>query len=437
MPLLPPVKIIILSFIIKSENTVSDFFVLEDYKKLQFPSCYSKQYFNFEGFKDDSLGSSSEDITNYERKELRKIVGILESNHKKITKNFNKSNYRKALKLSLESLDLVDSSQVFKLSFLKRFKYKDYSGGLAGRLVDSISAGQYSAVAISYMAYNSAAELGFKSDTQIELLNQSLDYSRWIFANRGCSDSLRHYIDDIDDELTGASNICSMVASIEAKVAEKLFHESYKQNNLLGINLAHLSLTNYANSSASLYNFPNSSIVRLNILIRLGTLAEKKGNNCMAHRSYDRSLQLANILEIKSQVIQALELGKERTSNFENKDRGDWDPKYGKYKRKNADYLMIKQIPPKYPSSLFSRGLEGCVLVGYTITQEGKTADHEVIWSTDKRFDKAAFKSSKSFIFSPPIKEDMPIVVEDAKSFITFKIQEDGKNMSYSPPGCE
>ena len=62
-------------------------------------------------------------------------------------------------------------------------------------------------------------------------------------------------------------------------------------------------------------------------------------------------------------------------------------------------YFPIKQIPPEYPRSLLDRGVEGCVMLRFGITKEGKPINIEVDWSADKRFDRSAKRSLRITYF--------------------------------------
>ena len=53
-------------------------------------------------------------------------------------------------------------------------------------------------------------------------------------------------------------------------------------------------------------------------------------------------------------------------------------------------YKAISKKPPRYPDRALTRGLEGKVILEYTINTEGRAVDIKVAGSTDKTFNEAS-----------------------------------------------
>lgn len=71
-----------------------------------------------------------------------------------------------------------------------------------------------------------------------------------------------------------------------------------------------------------------------------------------------------------------------------------------------ADELKaIKNIAPKYPRTAMQKGLEGCVLLGFTVTETGLTDNFQVLDSQPAgAFDEAALNALYATKFKQPIK---------------------------------
>ncbi len=89
----------------------------------------------------------------------------------------------------------------------------------------------------------------------------------------------------------------------------------------------------------------------------------------------------------------------------------------------DGEYLPIVKVAPMYPESAASRGIEGYVLLEFTVTETGATADPSVLESQPKGvFDDAAKKAVLKFKYKPRVENGKPVRVEHVRHVITFKL---------------
>ena len=89
----------------------------------------------------------------------------------------------------------------------------------------------------------------------------------------------------------------------------------------------------------------------------------------------------------------------------------------------DGEYLPIVKVAPLYPESAAERGIEGYVLLEFTVTETGATADPVVIESQPSGiFDDAAKKAGLKFKYKPRVENGKPMRVEHVRHVITFKL---------------
>jgi protein TonB len=89
-----------------------------------------------------------------------------------------------------------------------------------------------------------------------------------------------------------------------------------------------------------------------------------------------------------------------------------------------GDYLPIVRVAPVYPARALSRGVEGYVDMGFTVTTTGTVKDPVVLFSTSSLFDRAAERAVLKFKYKPRVVDGVPVDVPGVKTRITFKIEE-------------
>jgi protein TonB len=103
----------------------------------------------------------------------------------------------------------------------------------------------------------------------------------------------------------------------------------------------------------------------------------------------------------------------------------------------DGSYVPIFQVPPVYPRRALERGIEGCVMLKFTVTKVGSTKEPEVEWSIPPGiFDRAAMRSALKYKYKPQIRDGEAIEVPNVRTIIVFKIEDPNKPADYTPEGC-
>ena len=72
----------------------------------------------------------------------------------------------------------------------------------------------------------------------------------------------------------------------------------------------------------------------------------------------------------------------------------------------DGSYVPIFQVPPVYPRRALERGIEGCVMLKFTVTKVGSTRDPSVEWAVPPGiFDRAAMRSALKYKYKPQIRD--------------------------------
>lgn len=90
----------------------------------------------------------------------------------------------------------------------------------------------------------------------------------------------------------------------------------------------------------------------------------------------------------------------------------------------DGEYLPIVKVAPQYPSRAQSRGIEGWVLLRFTVTETGAVVDPEVIDAEPSGiFDNAAKKAVLRFKYKPRVIDGKPHRVPGVEHLITFELE--------------
>jgi len=104
----------------------------------------------------------------------------------------------------------------------------------------------------------------------------------------------------------------------------------------------------------------------------------------------------------------------------------------------DGSYVPIFQVPPVYPRRALERGIEGCVMLKFTVTKVGSTRDPSVEWAVPPGiFDRAAMRSALKYKYKPQIRDGEAIEVPNVRTVVIFKIEDANKSMDYVPEGCD
>lgn len=92
----------------------------------------------------------------------------------------------------------------------------------------------------------------------------------------------------------------------------------------------------------------------------------------------------------------------------------------------DGEYLPIVKVAPQYPRRALQRGLEGYVLLEFTVTPQGSVKDPRVVESSPPGiFDRSAIRAALRFKYKPRVVDGNPTKVEGVRNRITFTLAKD------------
>ena len=90
----------------------------------------------------------------------------------------------------------------------------------------------------------------------------------------------------------------------------------------------------------------------------------------------------------------------------------------------DGECLPIVKLAPVYPPRAAARGLEGYVVVEYTVTTTGDTRDIVVIESSSSLFDRAAIDSAAKYKYKPRVIDGAAVEVAGVQTRIIFELED-------------
>jgi protein TonB len=89
----------------------------------------------------------------------------------------------------------------------------------------------------------------------------------------------------------------------------------------------------------------------------------------------------------------------------------------------DGEYLPIVKVTPVYPRRALQRGIQGYVIVEFTVSKIGAVVDAFVVEANPEGiFDQAAMDAAKKFKYKPRVVNGEPAAVSGVQNRITFKI---------------
>ena len=89
----------------------------------------------------------------------------------------------------------------------------------------------------------------------------------------------------------------------------------------------------------------------------------------------------------------------------------------------DGEYLPIVKVTPVYPRRALQRGIQGYVIVEFTVSKIGAVVDAFVVEANPEEiFDQAAIDAAKKFKYKPRVVNGEPAAVSGVQNRITFKI---------------
>lgn len=89
----------------------------------------------------------------------------------------------------------------------------------------------------------------------------------------------------------------------------------------------------------------------------------------------------------------------------------------------DSEYHPLVKTAPIYPALAASNGIEGYVVVEFTVTRSGSVKDVVVVQSSDDLFVEAAVQATYKFKYKPRIIDGEPIEVSGVRNRISFRVR--------------
>lgn len=91
----------------------------------------------------------------------------------------------------------------------------------------------------------------------------------------------------------------------------------------------------------------------------------------------------------------------------------------------DGEYLPIVRVEPIYPTRAASRGIEGYVIVEFTVTANGSVRDPIIVEAEPSSiFDRAAERAVLKWKFKPRVVDGTPVEVPGVQTQLTFKLDQ-------------
>jgi TonB family protein len=88
-----------------------------------------------------------------------------------------------------------------------------------------------------------------------------------------------------------------------------------------------------------------------------------------------------------------------------------------------SEYLPVTKVQPQYPRYALQKGLEGWVIVEFTVNKEGTPINVEVVDSSPKNiFDDSAIDAAKKFRYTPRYVDGKPVETHGVQNAISFML---------------
>lgn len=89
----------------------------------------------------------------------------------------------------------------------------------------------------------------------------------------------------------------------------------------------------------------------------------------------------------------------------------------------DRDIIPLVRINPDYPQRALSRGIEGWVVVQFTISATGTVKDAQVVDSSNGIFDDAALKAIARWRYNPKVEEGVAVERVGVQTKLVFKLE--------------
>jgi len=92
----------------------------------------------------------------------------------------------------------------------------------------------------------------------------------------------------------------------------------------------------------------------------------------------------------------------------------------------DTDVVPLVRVPPQYPRRALSRGIEGWVIVQFTISETGAVLDAKVVDAQPKNiFDEAALTAIARWRYNPKVENGVAVKRVGVQTLIRFSLSEE------------
>ena len=94
----------------------------------------------------------------------------------------------------------------------------------------------------------------------------------------------------------------------------------------------------------------------------------------------------------------------------------------------DGEYLPIVKVAPQYPRRAAQKGIEGYVVLEFTVSKLGTVVDPKVIEADPPNiFNRAAISAAKKFKYKPKIENGEAVEVKGIRNIIRFELDKSSK----------
>lgn len=90
----------------------------------------------------------------------------------------------------------------------------------------------------------------------------------------------------------------------------------------------------------------------------------------------------------------------------------------------DSDLLLLARINPIYPQAAIRNGIEGYVVVEFTVTRSGDVSDIRVVESSNRLFESAAIAAVAKSRYQPRIVDGVAIDVRGVRTQLEFQLED-------------
>jgi TonB family protein len=99
------------------------------------------------------------------------------------------------------------------------------------------------------------------------------------------------------------------------------------------------------------------------------------------------------------------------------------------------EFLPIVKVAPIYPPRAAARGLEGYVVVSYTVNETGSTENIVVEESSSSLFEQSAIDSAAKYKYRPRLENGAPVRVDGVVTRLVFELEDETLPVNPSAAG--